>query len=52
MKQRFILYRRKHAGIFYVEDTQTKSRKASARKTDPKPKRSSMLETRLRANRS
>ena len=38
MKSRFILYRRKLGGMFYVEDTQTqKNRKAWARRFAPRP---------------
>ena len=52
MKQRFILYRRKVGGMFYVEDTQTKKQESLGRKTEPKPSLSSMLEMKPPGSRS
>jgi hypothetical protein len=45
MKNRYRLYRRKLGGVFYVHDSETGNRKASARVTELKPQRCSTRAT-------
>jgi len=52
MKNRFILYRRKLGGMFYVQDTKTRKQESLAQKFAPKPRPCSMPAMKLPGNRN